>query len=107
MAFECVAKLAQIPRDRGLRIRLRGREIGLYRVGDFVYAMEDVCPHAGYPLSEGELEGTLVICPGHAWEFDLTTGRAPGETDETPLARYRVRIDGDDVWLDPDAVLGR
>jgi nitrite reductase/ring-hydroxylating ferredoxin subunit len=100
-----VASLSRIPADRGLRVRIGGREVGLYRVGERIYAMDDVCPHAGFALSEGDVDGTLVICPGHAWEFDLVTGRAPGETDEPPLDRFAVRVDGDDVYVDLDQPL--
>ena len=105
MAFQRVARLSDIPEDGGFRVSLNGSEIGLYRVGGRVYAMENVCPHAGYPLNEGFLDGTRVTCPGHGWEFDLITGLAPGEVEEEPLARFPVRLDGDEVWVDPDASL--
>ncbi len=103
MAFERVARVCDIPEGRGLCVRLRDREVGLYRFDGRVYAMQDVCPHAGYPLSDGEMDGRIVICAGHGWSFDLVTGLAPGEIDEEPLERYPVRIEGDEVWLDPDA----
>jgi nitrite reductase/ring-hydroxylating ferredoxin subunit len=106
MAFERVASLRDIPSEGGLRIRAGDRDIGLYRVGDRVYAMDDRCPHAGYPLSEGDLVGTLVICPGHAWEFDLETGLGPGEVAEPPLERFPVKVEGDDVLIDAAAPLG-
>ena len=100
MKFQKVARLADIPSQGGLAVSIEGVEFGLYRVGDRVYAMEDSCPHAGYPLHEGDLDGTLVICPGHGWEFDLESGLAPGETDEEPLTRYPVRVEGEDVLVD-------
>jgi nitrite reductase/ring-hydroxylating ferredoxin subunit len=71
MAFRRVALLSEIPTDTGLGITLEGQKIGLYRLGDRLYAMEDVCPHAGTLLHPGTLIGTLVVCPGHGWEFDL------------------------------------
>jgi nitrite reductase/ring-hydroxylating ferredoxin subunit len=105
MAFERVAELAQIPSDCGLRVRMAGREVGLYRIGDRVYAMDNLCPHAGYPLHEGELDGTWVICPGHGWAFDVITGLAPGEIEEEPLERYPVRVEDGAVWIDVSAPL--
>ncbi len=100
MAFERVASLSKLPSSGGLCVTVRGQPIGIFRVGDRVYAVDDVCPHAGFPLHEGEVEGRSVICPGHGWAFDLETGLAPGEIDEEPLPRYEVRIDGDDVLVD-------
>jgi len=68
--------------------------------------MDDRCPHAGYSLSAGDLDGTLILCPGHSWDFDVCTGLGPGVDDGAPIPRYPVRIEGDEVWLDPDEPLG-
>ncbi len=105
MAFERVASAGDLPDEGGLRVVVRDKPIGLYRVDGRVYAMDDECPHAGFPLSEGDVDGTLVICPGHAWEFDLETGLAPGEVDEAPLARFPAKIEGDDVLVDLESPL--
>jgi nitrite reductase/ring-hydroxylating ferredoxin subunit len=102
MAFERVAALAEIPEGCGLRVSLRGRTLGLYRIDAHVYAMDDACPHAGYSLSEGDLCGRHIVCPAHGWEFDVATGLAPGETDEPPLDRFPVQIEGADVLVDLD-----
>lgn len=82
-------------------MRAGGRELGLYRVGDRVFAMDNDCPHAGYPLHEGQLEGPVIICSGHGWEYDVITGQPPGVTGDRPIARYPVRIDGDQISVDP------
>ncbi len=105
MAFERVASLSNLPKRGGLRVTVGGREIGLWQVGDRVYAMENLCPHAGSPLHEGELDGTFVVCAAHGWAFDLETGLAPGEVDEEPLRRWRVRVDGDEILIDPELPL--
>ena len=52
---------------------LKGIPIGIYLVGDHYYAMEDNCPHAGSPLSKGELVGTVIKCPSHGWDYDVRT----------------------------------
>lgn len=105
MAFERVARLSEIPEGRAVCVRVGAREVGLFRVGGRVYAMDNVCPHAGYPLHEGVLEGTVVICSGHGWEYDLETGRPPGVADDVSLERFRVEIDGDEVLIDLEAPL--
>lgn len=105
MAFQQVARLSEIPPGGSLRVLVSGRPIGLYRVGHRIYAMDDVCPHAGTALHGGLLVGTRVTCPGHGWEFDLLTGLAPGEIEETPLARYPVRVAGEEVLIDVEAPL--
>jgi nitrite reductase/ring-hydroxylating ferredoxin subunit len=107
MAFQRAASLAEIPENAGIGVMVEGREIGLYRIREKLYAMEDVCPHAGSLLSGGAVEGTLVACPGHGWEFDLETGLAPGECEEEPLIRYPVRVEGDAVYVDLEAPIAR
>jgi 3-phenylpropionate/trans-cinnamate dioxygenase ferredoxin component len=52
-----------------------GREILLARVGDKFYAADRLCPHMKGDLSQGQLAGTVVTCPRHGSQFDLTTGR--------------------------------
>ncbi len=106
MAFERVARVSEIPAGRGLRVRVGGRDVGLWRVGAEVFAMDDVCPHAGYPLHEGDLDGRFAICPGHGWAFCVATGLAPEEIDEPAQERWPVQIRGDEVWLDLASPLG-
>jgi 3-phenylpropionate/trans-cinnamate dioxygenase ferredoxin subunit len=52
-----------------------GREILLARVGDKYYAVDNRCPHAKGDLSQGKLEGTVVTCPVHGSQFDISNGR--------------------------------
>ena len=105
MAFERVARLSELPAGKGRCVRVGEREIGLYRVGEAVYAMDNACPHAGYPLAEGPLDGTVVICNGHGWEYDVCTGRPPGVAGGEALERYPVRVEDGDVLVDVDAPL--
>ena len=107
MGFERVAALAQIPSGRGLCVRVRGIEVGVFRVGDDVYAMENACPHAGDPLSEGELNGPIVICRAHGWEFDVRTGFRPDDADGFPIPCFAVRIRNGAVEIDLDRPTNR
>lgn len=38
------------------------------------YAVDNLCPHRGGPLGEGQLTGTVLQCPWHGWQIDVTTG---------------------------------
>ena len=77
-SYRVVARADQIPEGRGLMVELDGIELGLFRVGGRFFALENRCPHAGAPLSEGSLAGCIVTCAAHGWEFDLRTGFRPG-----------------------------
>ena len=69
-----VAKLEEIPDGGSKIVEVDGRGIGLFRVGDHIYALDNICPHRGGPLGEGMVVGDEVICPWHAWSFKLATG---------------------------------
>lgn len=66
--------LIEIPADRPLRIEYGEAGIVVVRTDDGVRAFEDSCPHAQWRLSDGELIGNVLECPGHGWEFTATTG---------------------------------
>ena len=94
LSFVRVASLAEVPTDHGLRVRVRDVDIALYRIDDMVYAMEDACPHAGWPLSRGRLEGCVIVCEAHGWPFDIRTGFDPNNADGFPIPCFAVRLIG-------------
>jgi nitrite reductase/ring-hydroxylating ferredoxin subunit len=74
---------------------------------DCAYAVDDRCPHLGFPLHRGTVENGLLTCHWHHARFDLVTG---GTLDPfaDDVRAYPVEIDGDDVYVVvepiPDAV---
>lgn len=101
-AFERVrvAQVSDVPLGRALSVTVRGVPVAIWRVADGFHALEDRCPHAGFPLCDGELEGCVVRCPLHGWDFDVRTGFRPGETDGFPIPGFRVIREGDALLLD-------
>jgi nitrite reductase (NADH) small subunit len=61
-----------------------------------ISAMDNVCPHRGGPLGQGMIEGGKLICPWHAWAFDLKTGEAT-HAPQAKVPVYEVRVEGEDV----------
>ncbi len=62
--------------------------------------MEDACPHAGVPLSDGTLEGCVITCRAHGWPFDVRTGFDPDHADGFPIPCFAVELRGDEVLVD-------
>ncbi|XXX79311.1 Rieske (2Fe-2S) protein [Sorangium sp. So ce134] len=74
-----------------------GRRFACVLRGGEVHALDDRCPHQGYPLSEGALRGGVLTCAWHNWKFDVASGACTfgGE----PVRRYATRVDGGRVLL--------
>ena len=95
--FVKACAVADVAPGTGKTITVEGKELALFNVDGTFHAIDNTCPHRGGPLGEGELEGCIVTCPWHAWQFDLSTGESI--TDDMSVVRYETRIEGDDVLV--------
>ena len=93
-----IANAGEIAPGQSRLVEEGGLSIAVFNADGTHYAIANECPHRLGPLHEGYLEGLLVTCPWHGWQFDLRTG-----TCETVAGRdiqtYAVREDGDGVYL--------
>ena len=70
-----IARTAECPPGSGLERIAEERVIALFNVDGTFHAIDGVCPHQGGPLGRGALEGCIVTCPWHGWQFDVTNGQ--------------------------------
>jgi nitrite reductase/ring-hydroxylating ferredoxin subunit len=75
------------------------RVIALFNVEGALHALDGVCPHQGGPLGQGLLEGCVVTCPWHGWQFDVTSGRHQINA-QIVQPRYEVRVEGEWILID-------
>ena len=90
--------LAELKEKELIRLPYPPFDVLVAYVDGEVYAIEDACNHAGASLAEGWVEGRCVICPMHAYAFDLKTGhldRPKGLCGDQRT--YRAVIEGDEV----------
>ena len=96
--FVKAAQVADVPPGAGRCVTVVGKEIALFNVDGTFHAIDNTCLHRGGPLAEGELDGTVVTCPWHGWQYDVTTG--VNVTDDTEgVQRYDVRVEGGEVLV--------
>ena len=94
-----VASLSELKARGRLVVKPGGKQIVLFNGESGVHACNNRCPHEGYPLSEGDLNGGCVLtCNWHNWKFDLESGETLVGGDK--LRRYPVTLKGDDILLD-------
>jgi nitrite reductase/ring-hydroxylating ferredoxin subunit len=81
-----------------LRKDAEGRRYACVREGGSVHAIDDACPHQGYPLSQGCVKGGVLTCEWHNWKFDLASGACTfgGEA----VRRYPTHVEDGRVHLD-------
>jgi len=90
--YSRVMGVDQLPSDRGASVEVCGRTVALFLREGRVYALDDMCPHSGGPLSESEVDGGCVVCPWHGARFELDTGRSVGEFVCRDARSYPARI---------------
>jgi nitrite reductase/ring-hydroxylating ferredoxin subunit len=87
-----VARVDEMPPGARKIVTVKGREIGIFRVGEDFHGLINRCPHQGAPLCQGEIvsrlvapapgdyrltrPGEMIRCPWHCWEFDIRTGQS-------------------------------
>ena len=101
MAKHRVAAVEELEPDSMKRVEVDGIPICLAHAedGEF-YALNDICTHEEYLLSEGELWGMDVECPQHGSRFNLKTGKVTGLPAVIPAQTYPVTVEGEDVFID-------
>lgn len=97
--FVKVARLQEIPMEKGKVIQVEGKEIALFRSEGSVYAIDNLCLHEGGPLGHGPVKDGIVTCPWHLWRFDVRTG-AMVEAPSMKVDCFAVKVEGEDVYLD-------
>lgn len=92
MTSYIVAQEGDIPPGGRKIVRIAGREVGIFNLNGILYALKNVCAHQGARVCLGRvggttlpsdvyefefgLEGRVLRCPWHEWEYDITTGAA-------------------------------
>lgn len=110
-----LGKVDEFPPDSRREVKVGARTIAVFNIGGEYYAMHGVCPHQRAPLSRGKLQGTVIcnadtdwetewvydgevlVCPGHAMEFHVKTGKAFGY--DFSLRTYEVVVEDGEILL--------
>ncbi len=93
-----VAQVSDLQPGTGKVVMVKDKAIALFNVDGTFYAIDNTCLHRGGPLGEGEMEGNVVTCPWHGWQYDVKTGVS--ETNPSVKAQtYQVKVDGSTVMV--------
>jgi nitrite reductase/ring-hydroxylating ferredoxin subunit len=93
-----VARADEVEPGTVQTVRAGEEEVALARVGDDFYATQNACIHLHGPLGEGRLEGPVLSCPWHGWQYDVRTGE--NEFDlAIQLQTFEVKVEHGEVKI--------
>ncbi|MCB9152389.1 MAG: Rieske (2Fe-2S) protein [Caldilineaceae bacterium] len=101
--FVNVASLAQLKSAQCLTVHAGGHVLALFLHNDRVYAVDNRCPHMGFPLDKGSVHGGILTCHWHHARFDLASGGAFDQFADDVRAfptEVRAADDGEQIWVD-------
>jgi len=98
-AFTLAAKLSDLKTSGSLTAQVPGHTLALFLYADEVYAVDNRCPHMGFPLDRGTVKDGLLTCYWHYARFDLASG---GTFDQfaDDVRAFPVEVRGDEIWVD-------
>jgi nitrite reductase/ring-hydroxylating ferredoxin subunit len=94
--FVRIAGVDDVKPGHSMVAEVQGKTLALFNVDGTFHVTDNTCIHRGGPLGEGDLEGSVVTCPWHGWQFNVMTG----ECIKSPSAKvevYQVMVEGNDV----------
>jgi nitrite reductase/ring-hydroxylating ferredoxin subunit len=99
MAFVRAVAASEIPVGTIKEVNVAGTAVALANIGGDYHAINNTCLHRGGPLGEGMLEGKIVTCPWHGWQFDVTSGKSV-QNPTAGVACYKTELRAGEVFVD-------
>jgi nitrite reductase/ring-hydroxylating ferredoxin subunit len=94
--FVRVTGLADVKPGHGIVAEVNGKTLAVFNVDGIFHAIDNTCIHRGGPLGEGDVEGSVVTCPWHGWQYDVTTGACVANPS-AKVECHKVKVEGTDV----------
>ncbi len=94
-----VANTTELTAGTGIVAEANGKSLAVFNVDGTFHVIDNTCIHRGGPLGEGDLEGEVVTCPWHGWEYNVKTGVSVNNPSAC-VASYPVVVEGDEVKVE-------
>jgi len=99
--FIKVAQVSDLKTGEMMAVTIGDDQVLLANIEGNFHAIDDVCSHAYACLSDGDIDGEEVECPLHGGSFNAMTGAPMNPPVEEPLRVFRIKIEGDDIFVAP------
>lgn len=110
-----VANLHDISSGKAHIFDVQGVSIGIFNVDGNIHAIRNTCPHKQAPVCQGTvggtmlpsdpcefefgLEGQVLKCPWHGWEFDITSGESLFGISSRKVQKYLIELKDDKIYI--------
>ena len=97
--YVMVCSVDEIKDNRAKVACLENERIAIFKYGNKVSAVSNVCKHQNGPLGEGKIIDGCITCPWHGYQYLPHKGSSPPPFKEK-VATYKVKVVGREVWVD-------
>jgi len=94
-----VGPLDALPPGSVAEVEAGGATYAICNFEGELHCLQGSCPHAGGPLGQGTLNGTLLTCPWHGWEFDCRSGVNDFDED-VQLETFPVVVQDRNIFIE-------
>jgi nitrite reductase (NADH) small subunit len=98
MPMTKVASATDLAPGQVMEVQSGDRSFALCNLNGQLYCLDGTCPHAGGPLGQGALEGDLLVCPWHGYEFHCATGG--NDFDDLAVETFKVAVQDGSIFID-------
>ncbi|MEK7790503.1 MAG: Rieske (2Fe-2S) protein, partial [Deltaproteobacteria bacterium] len=98
MSWKKVVSIDELNRNKRALFKEGSKQIVVFSYSHEIYALDNRCPHQGYPLYEGSLDSDRVLtCHWHNWKFDLKSGKCISGGDS--VRTYPTKREDGFIWV--------
>jgi len=94
--FSKVGLTGDIPPGQSRIFEVNGNQVAVVNLNGNFFAFQNVCPHRGGPVGEGEIEGNEITCPWHGWRVDITTC-INTSNPAAKLKKYDLKVENGEI----------
>lgn len=99
MSFIEIANANDIANGEAKVFEKEGKTIALFNVDGIFFAIDNTCAHRQGPLGEGYLDGKIITCPLHGWQYDITNGQCQ-TMPNMHVASYKTKIENGKIFIE-------
>src|SRR3989304_4809280 len=98
MKFIKIANLKELSPGERKTVVIKEHKIALFNIDGKIYAIDNMCPHMGGPLGEGDVNEKIITCPLHGWQFDVESGESL--VFPKRIRTYEVKVEGNEIFVE-------